>query len=80
MAQLLEDAHILTQPGSKMADVLYAAAWICGEFALELDNAEATLEAMLGGRVNSLSGHVQNILKICAHVCNRLPQFVQCRS
>ncbi|XP_075235248.1 AP-3 complex subunit delta-1-like [Lycorma delicatula] len=34
MAQLLEDAHILTQPGSKMADVLYAAAWICGEFAL----------------------------------------------
>ncbi|XP_075228481.1 AP-3 complex subunit delta-1-like isoform X2 [Lycorma delicatula] len=98
MAQLLEDAHILTQPGSKMADVLYAAAWICGEFALELDNAEATLEAMLGGRVNSLPGHiqavyVQNILKvltvlltkspvshailICAHVCERLPQFVQ---
>lgn len=34
MAQLLEDAHILTQPGTKMADVLYAAAWICGEFAL----------------------------------------------
>lgn len=34
MAQLLEDAHILTQPGSKMTDVLYAATWICGEFAL----------------------------------------------
>lgn len=35
----------------------------------ELDNAEATLEAMLGGRVNALPGHiqavyVQNILKV----------------
>lgn len=33
MALLLENAHILTQPSSKMADVLYAAAWICGEYA-----------------------------------------------
>lgn len=34
MALLLENAHLLTQPGSKMADVLYAAAWIAGEFAV----------------------------------------------
>lgn len=33
MALLLLNAHLLTQPGSKMADVLYAAAWIAGEFA-----------------------------------------------
>lgn len=33
MAILLENAHILTQPSSKMVDVLYAAAWICGEYA-----------------------------------------------
>lgn len=76
MAQLLEDAHVLTQPGSKMADVLYAAAWICGEYAPELDNAEATLEAMLGGRVNNLPGHiqavyVQNILKVLTVLLTR---------
>ncbi|XP_039286547.1 AP-3 complex subunit delta-1 isoform X2 [Nilaparvata lugens] len=69
MALLLDNAHLLTQPGSKMADVLYAAAWICGEFALELDEAEATLSAMLGSRVTELPGHiqavyVQNILKV----------------
>lgn len=69
MALLLENAHLLTQPGSKMADVLYAAAWICGEFAVELSNANDTLEAMLTGRVNSLPGHIQavyvhNILKV----------------
>lgn len=34
MAILLENTNLLTQPGSKMADVLYAAAWICGEFAV----------------------------------------------
>lgn len=33
MALLLENAHVLTQPSSKMVDVLYAAAWICGEYA-----------------------------------------------
>lgn len=61
MALLLENAHLLTQPGSKMADVLYAAAWICGEFAMDLPNANATLEAMLTGRVNSLPGHIQAV-------------------
>lgn len=71
MALLLENAHILTQPSSKMADVLYAAAWICGEYASLLPNRESTLSAMLGGRVNALPGHiqayyVQNILKIFA--------------
>lgn len=34
MAILLENAHILTQPSSKMVEVLYAAAWICGEYAV----------------------------------------------
>ncbi|XP_054274648.1 AP-3 complex subunit delta-1-like [Macrosteles quadrilineatus] len=69
MALLLENTHLLTQPGSKMADVLYAAAWIAGEFATELTDPEATLQAMLSGRVNALPGHiqafyVQNILKV----------------
>lgn len=33
MALLLENAHLFFRPSSKMADVLYAAAYICGEFA-----------------------------------------------
>uniref|UniRef100_A0A1B6DPB2 AP-3 complex subunit delta n=2 Tax=Clastoptera arizonana TaxID=38151 RepID=A0A1B6DPB2_9HEMI len=69
MALLLENASLLTQPGSKMVDVLYAAAWICGEFANELVDPVSTLDAMLTGRGNTLPGHiqavyVQNILKV----------------
>lgn len=69
MAILLENAHILTQPSSKMVEVLYAAAWICGEYAVELVDPEKTLLAMLEGKVNALPSHiqsvyVQNILKI----------------
>lgn len=35
MALLLNNAHMFMQPsgGSNMANVLYAAAWICGEYA-----------------------------------------------
>ena len=33
MALLLDNTHLLAQPAARMADVLYAAAWICGEFA-----------------------------------------------
>lgn len=33
MALLLENAHLFFRPSSRMADVLYAAAYICGEFA-----------------------------------------------
>uniref|UniRef100_A0A1B6EHK0 AP-3 complex subunit delta n=1 Tax=Cuerna arida TaxID=1464854 RepID=A0A1B6EHK0_9HEMI len=76
MALLLENAHLLTQPGSKMADVLYAAAWISGEFAKELTDPEGTLQAMLSGRVTALPGHiqavyVQNILKVFCVVLSR---------
>lgn len=33
MCLLLENSHLLAQPPARMADVLYAAAWICGEFS-----------------------------------------------
>lgn len=35
MTLLLNNAHMFMQPsgGSNMANVLYAAAWICGEYA-----------------------------------------------
>lgn len=71
-ALLLENAHLLTgQPRATMAEVLYAAAWICGEFSSELQNPLATLQSMLRSRASSLPGHIQavyvhNILKLIA--------------
>lgn len=73
MAILLENAHLFFRPSSKMADVLYAAAYICGEFATELKDPQDTLDAMLRGKLVQLPGHiqaiyVQNILKVFAHI------------
>ncbi|XP_063231721.1 AP-3 complex subunit delta-1 isoform X2 [Bacillus rossius redtenbacheri] len=76
MALLLENAHFLTSGSaqrSTMAEVLYAAAWICGEFSEHLTDPHVTLGAMLRGRVFSLPGHiqavyVQNILKLLANI------------
>ncbi|XP_024214553.1 AP-3 complex subunit delta-1 [Halyomorpha halys] len=73
MALLLENSHLLAQPPAKMADVLYAAAWICGEFASELPNTKSTLEALLNGRINCLPPHIQaiyvhNILKVFSKI------------
>ncbi|XP_046474561.1 AP-3 complex subunit delta-1 isoform X1 [Neodiprion pinetum] len=71
-ALLLENAHLLTgQPRATMAEVLYAAAWICGEFSSELQNPLATLRSMLRSRASTLPGHIQavyvhNILKLIA--------------
>ncbi|KAL0277639.1 UNVERIFIED_CONTAM: hypothetical protein PYX00_004861 [Menopon gallinae] len=73
MSLLLENAHLIAGSGcasSNMSQVLYAAAWICGEFASELTNPRVTLEAMLTGKgVTNLPGHIQavyihNILKL----------------
>nr|CAD7457495.1 unnamed protein product [Timema tahoe] len=76
MALLLDNAHFLTSGSaqrSTMSEVLYAAAWICGEFSEHLSDPQATLEAMLRGRVFTLPGHiqavyVQNILKLFANI------------
>uniref|UniRef100_A0A069DXV2 AP-3 complex subunit delta n=1 Tax=Panstrongylus megistus TaxID=65343 RepID=A0A069DXV2_9HEMI len=97
MSVLLENSHLLAQPPAKMADVLYACAWVCAEYASELPNAKATLESLLNGRITGLPSHIQaiyvhNILKvfskiletsevqqsvkICDTVIERLPVFV----
>ncbi|XP_026687652.1 AP-3 complex subunit delta-1-like, partial [Diaphorina citri] len=54
-------------------EVLYAAAWICGEFREHLDSPRATLEAMTRRGLSLLPGHiqavyVQNMLKILARI------------
>ena len=48
--------------------VLYAAAWICGEFASHLERPEETLDAMLRGKINLLPG---NELFLFAALCWR---------
>ncbi|KAF6201155.1 hypothetical protein GE061_005602 [Apolygus lucorum] len=73
MCLLLENSHLLAQPPARMADVLYAAAWICGEFASELQNTKGALESLLNGRITGLPAHIQaiyvhNILKVYAKI------------
>lgn len=76
-ALLLENAHLLTgQPRATMCEVLYAAAWICGEFCSELDDPIVTLKSMLKSQASSLPGHIQavyvhNILKLAAITLNK---------
>ncbi|XP_022244281.1 AP-3 complex subunit delta-1-like [Limulus polyphemus] len=79
MAVLLDNAHMLvgnTQRNS-IYEVLYAAAWICGEFAEMLSDPRGTLEAMLKPKVTVLPPHiqgvyVQNIVKLYSRVVAQL--------
>ncbi|CAF2194416.1 unnamed protein product [Rotaria magnacalcarata] len=75
MAILLENAHVFIHGSnsSNVAEVLYSAAWICGEFSSSLKNPQKTLEAMLNTKVILFPGHIQsvyyqNILKIITHL------------
>lgn len=70
MAQLL-DIYTSTSQFTILQEVLYAAAWLCGEFANELETPEGTLRAMI--RYKTLPAHIEsvfihNILKLFAHV------------
>ncbi|XP_072516173.1 AP-3 complex subunit delta-1 isoform X3 [Salminus brasiliensis] len=63
MAMLLDNAHLLTgnMQRNGICEVLYAAAWICGEFSEHLDDPMQTLEAMLRPKVATLPGHIQAV-------------------
>ncbi|XP_035277528.1 AP-3 complex subunit delta-1 isoform X2 [Anguilla anguilla] len=63
MATLLDNAHLLTGNTQRngICEVLYAAAWICGEFSEHLEDPMQTLEAMLRPRVAILPGHIQAV-------------------
>jgi AP-3 complex subunit delta-1 len=70
MAQLL-DVYSSTSQFTIMQEVLYAAAWLCGEFAAELKQPEQTLRSML--KYKSLPQHIEsvfihNVVKLLAHV------------
>ncbi|XP_041360282.1 AP-3 complex subunit delta-1-like isoform X2 [Gigantopelta aegis] len=75
MAILLENSHALANNSQRngICEVLYAAAWICGEFSEHLQNPKATLEYMLRPKITTLPGHiqsvyVQNIIKLYSKV------------
>ncbi|XP_061097905.1 AP-3 complex subunit delta-1 isoform X2 [Conger conger] len=63
MASLLDNGHLLTGNTQRngICEVLYAAAWICGEFSEHLEAPLQTLEAMLRPRVATLPGHIQAV-------------------
>jgi len=79
MAVLLENAHVFIHGSnsSSVAEVLYAAAWICGEFSSHLQNPRKTLESMLNTKVTLFPGHIQsvyyqNILKILTFILTNI--------
>ncbi|CAL1271803.1 unnamed protein product [Larinioides sclopetarius] len=64
MAILLKNAQFLqgNSDRNSIAEVLYAAAWICGEFSEMLSSPLSTLEAMMDPKVMFLPSHIQSIL------------------
>ncbi|KYO36010.1 AP-3 complex subunit delta-1 [Alligator mississippiensis] len=75
MAMLLDNAHLIASNTQRngICEVLYAAAWICGEFSEHLQEPNQTLEAMLRPKVTTLPGHiqavyVQNMVKLYASI------------
>ncbi|XP_075154927.1 adaptor-related protein complex 3, delta 1 subunit-like garnet isoform X1 [Haematobia irritans] len=58
MTSLLDTFSISSQSNS-MYEVLYAAAWIVGEFSNELEDAEHTLNILL--RPRQVPGHIQSV-------------------
>ena len=61
----MENYHLLVGSAgvraNSAAEVLYAAAWICGEFSSHLSNPAETLRSMFRGRVTTLPGHIQAV-------------------
>merc|ERR1712038_1395676 len=81
MSLLLQNHHLLlsSQRGCS-TDVLFAAAWICGEFSIHLDQPdnsvtpEATLKAMFRGKTTKFmpshvqSAYIQNGMKLFSNI------------
>ncbi|XP_049564486.1 AP-3 complex subunit delta-1 isoform X3 [Orcinus orca] len=81
MSTLLDSAHLVASSTqrSSICEVLYAAAWICGEFSEHLQEPQQTLEAMLRPKVTTLPGHiqavyVQNVVKLYAAILQQKEQ------
>ncbi|KAG8198260.1 hypothetical protein JTE90_021517 [Oedothorax gibbosus] len=64
MAILLKNSQFLqgSSDRNSVSEVLYAAAWICGEFSGLLSSPFSTLQAMMDEKVMFLPSHIQSIL------------------
>lgn len=76
LTQLISQHALNACAGSTMHEVLYAAAWICGEFCSEMEpqEIEHTIENML--MYNNLPSHIhavfiQNIFKMAVQVLRK---------
>jgi AP-3 complex subunit delta-1 len=83
MSILLDNIHVFSSSVDKnstnICEVLYAATWICGEFAEHLNEPFKTMESMLKSKVTNLPGHiqssfVQNIFKLYSLLLTRIYQ------
>ncbi|KAK3755607.1 hypothetical protein QZH41_017603, partial [Actinostola sp. cb2023] len=84
LSVLLDSSHLLGSNVQKngMCEVLYAAAWLSGEFCEQLADIGMTLESLLRSKVTSLPGHiqavyVQSIAKIYANMLNKMEDDAQ---
>ncbi|XP_062966541.1 AP-3 complex subunit delta-1 isoform X2 [Cynocephalus volans] len=84
MSALLDSAHLVASSTQRngICEVLYAAAWICGEFSEHLQEPQHTLEAMLRPKVTTLPGHiqavyVQNVVKLYASILQQKEQATE---
>ncbi|KAM6168510.1 AP-3 complex subunit delta-1 [Erethizon dorsatum] len=84
MSALLDSAHLVASSTQRngICEVLYAAAWICGEFSEHLQEPHQTLEAMLRPKVTTLPGHiqavyVQNVVKLYASILQQQEQAAE---
>uniref|UniRef100_A0A8C7AM04 AP-3 complex subunit delta-1 n=1 Tax=Neovison vison TaxID=452646 RepID=A0A8C7AM04_NEOVI len=84
MSALLDRAHLVASSTQRngICEVLYAAAWICGEFSEHLQEPQQTLEAMLRPKVTTLPGHiqavyVQNVVKLYAAILQQREQAAE---
>ncbi|XP_004395449.1 PREDICTED: AP-3 complex subunit delta-1 isoform X1 [Odobenus rosmarus divergens] len=84
MSALLDSAHLVASSTQRngICEVLYAAAWICGEFSEHLQEPRQTLEAMLRPKVTTLPGHiqavyVQNVVKLYASILQQKEQAAE---
>lgn len=73
MAQLM-DVYTSTSQFTIMQEVLYAAAWLTGEFVRELENPEQNLRCMI--KYKSLPQHIEsvfihNIIKLFAYIMEK---------
>lgn len=89
MAILLDNMHVFTtvnaasvglkssKNATDICEVLFAATWICGEFAVYLNEPFKTMDSMLKSKVTNLPGHiqsvfVQNIFKLYVHIITKI--------